>query len=395
MTKTPPSPTPWLRLSWLRETTARPHNCSNNCLPRKPSVDADRGLIRIALKQRQTDLLLRRLGDAVTRSGDLAPLAEAVKPIPQDPTLWPELMQAARQQHAASDPEATVRTLAIAQLALQAEQFEVADEFYALAAGQPPQIDPEIGNRWALDMLLAGRTQRAAGLLQNLVDLQPPAEQRGELLFYLSGALALQEQYTEALAAAREAAQLLPDIPSAELRPGWVLYLAQRWPEAETAYRTFLEEFGPQYGSEVARNAVREAKLTLSNICVLQQQHAEAEEWLEQILDEFPEDIGALNDLGYLWADRQVHLQRALRMTRQAVEAEPDNYAYRDSYGWALYQLGRYPEAIQQLRKATELEAASDGIILEHLGDALERIGRYRGSPVGLAASSATSATGG
>jgi tetratricopeptide (TPR) repeat protein len=346
----------------------------------QPSVDADRGLVRIALKQRQAGLLLRRLGDAVARAGGLEPLAETVKPIPQDPTLWPELMQAAREQHAASDPEAAVRTLAVAQIALQAEQFEVADEFYALAAGEPPQIDPSIGSRWALDMLSAGRSQRAARLLQNLIDLQPPAEQRGELLFYLSGALALQEQYTEALAAAQQAAQLLPEIPSAEMRPAWVLYLARRWPEAQSAYQAFLEKFAAQYGSNAVRDSVREAKLTLSNICVLQQQHTEAEEWLEQVLDEFPEDVGAMNDLGYLWADRQVHLRRALQMVHQAVEAEPDNYAYRDSYGWALYRLGRYDEAVQQLRRAADTEDETDGVILDHLGDALERTGDLAGA---------------
>ena len=128
-------------------------------LASQASVDADRGLILVALHQRQLDLLLQRLGDAVARRGDLAPLSETVQPIPQDPTLWPALLQAVREQHAAAAPQAASRVLAIAQLAAQAKQYEVADEFYSLAAGQPPQIDPEIGSRWAMDMLLGGRSQ--------------------------------------------------------------------------------------------------------------------------------------------------------------------------------------------------------------------------------------------
>ena len=56
---------------------------------------------------------------------------------------------------------------------------------------------------------------------------------------------------------------------------------------------------------------MREARLLLSNIAVLQNRPAEAEEWLEQVLDEFPDDASASNDLGYLWAERGAHLERA------------------------------------------------------------------------------------
>ena len=96
---------------------------------------------------------------------------------------------------------------------------------------------------------------------------------------------------------------------------------------------------------------------------------AEAIEWLEQVLDEFPSDINALNDLGYLWADTNQHLQRALRMTEQAVHGNPLNGAYRDSLGWTLFRLGRYQEAVTELQTAVEF-AEPDPAIYDHLGDA-------------------------
>jgi tetratricopeptide (TPR) repeat protein len=55
-------------------------------------------------------------------------------------------------------------------------------------------------------------------------------------------------------------------------------------------------------------------------------------------------------------------------MTKKAVEEEPDNAAYRDSLGWALFQLGRTREALVELEKAAAKEA--DPTVLEHLGDA-------------------------
>jgi len=86
------------------------------------------------------------------------------------------------------------------------------------------------------------------------------------------------------------------------------------------------------------------------------------------VLDEFPEDAGALNDLGYLWIERGVHLKRGVSMAEKAVAAEPGNPSYRDSLGWGYYQLGRYPDAVRELTQAAEKD--SSGVILDHLGDA-------------------------
>ncbi len=115
---------------------------------------------------------------------------------------------------------------------------------------------------------------------------------------------------------------------------------------------------------------LHDARLVLSNIEVLEGQMPAAEEWLEQVLDEYPGDVGALNDLGYLWADENRHLERSLRMVQQAVAAEPKNMAYRDSLGWAFYRLHRYPEAVVELQIAAAVEKP-DGVVLDHLADAL------------------------
>ena len=63
-----------------------------------------------------------------------------------------------------------------------------------------------------------------------------------------------------------------------------------------------------------------------------------------------------------------------MRMIRQAVEAEPENPVYRDSFGWALYRMGVYDEAVVELEKAAA-GRDPDPIILDHLGDALRASG--------------------
>jgi tetratricopeptide (TPR) repeat protein len=69
-------------------------------------------------------------------------------------------------------------------------------------------------------------------------------------------------------------------------------------------------------------------------------------------------------------------------MSQQAVDADPDNAAYRDSLGWVLFQQGEADAAIRELETAVELSRGADGqideadgVILDHLGDAHLRAG--------------------
>ncbi len=114
----------------------------------------------------------------------------------------------------------------------------------------------------------------------------------------------------------------------------------------------------------------------MSALDVIRGRLDEAEEWLEQVLDEYPGDVEADNDLGFLWADENKHLDRALKMIVAAVAAEPENRAYRDSLGWIFYRLGRLPEAVAELEKAVD-DKQPDGTVLDHLGDAYEKLGRH------------------
>jgi Tfp pilus assembly protein PilF len=81
-----------------------------------------------------------------------------------------------------------------------------------------------------------------------------------------------------------------------------------------------------------------------------------------------PDFPGALNFLGYLLADNARELPEALSMIRRALDQDPGNGAYVDSYGWVLYRLGRLEEARVQLESALTL-TGGDPVIHEHLGD--------------------------
>ncbi|KAB7765154.1 tetratricopeptide repeat protein [Xanthomonas maliensis] len=96
---------------------------------------------------------------------------------------------------------------------------------------------------------------------------------------------------------------------------------------------------------------------------------ARAEADLRKILVAEPENIAALNALGYTLADRTTRYKEALALIDRARTAEPDNAAIVDSYGWVLYRLGRTKEALVQLRRAWAL--VKDPEIAAHIGEVL------------------------
>ena len=88
-----------------------------------------------------------------------------------------------------------------------------------------------------------------------------------------------------------------------------------------------------------------------------------------------PNNPQVLNYLGYSWIDQGTHLDEALEMIKKALEWDPTDGYVVDSLGWAYYRLGRYDEAVQTLEQAVQLRA-SDAAINDHLGDAYWQAGR-------------------
>lgn len=86
-----------------------------------------------------------------------------------------------------------------------------------------------------------------------------------------------------------------------------------------------------------------------------------------------PDHHQALNYLGYSLADRGERLLYARDLIERAVEIEPENAAYLDSYGWVSYRLGEYETAQVYLRRAVVLD--SDPTIFDHLGDTYQATG--------------------
>jgi tetratricopeptide (TPR) repeat protein len=104
-------------------------------------------------------------------------------------------------------------------------------------------------------------------------------------------------------------------------------------------------------------------------------QDDEARDDLERLRREFPDDAEVANSLGYYLAEKAVDLDRAEKLVRQALAADPGNGAYLDSLGWVLYRQGRFEGALDTLIQAVNV-LPEDPVILEHLGMTLKAGGQ-------------------
>jgi tetratricopeptide (TPR) repeat protein len=100
-----------------------------------------------------------------------------------------------------------------------------------------------------------------------------------------------------------------------------------------------------------------------------------AEPNFRKALELFPDQPQVLNYLGYSWIDMDRNLDEGLTMIKRAVELRPSDGYIIDSLGWAYYRLGRYPEAVTELERAVSLKP-DDPVLNDHLGDAYWRVGR-------------------
>lgn len=106
-----------------------------------------------------------------------------------------------------------------------------------------------------------------------------------------------------------------------------------------------------------------------------QKKFDEAEQEFRKVLEANPNNAAVLNYYGYMLADRGIRLEEATSLIQRAVKREPENGAYLDSLGWAYYKQNKLAEAEEYLRKAADRDR-HDPTILSHLGNAYLKMGQ-------------------
>ncbi len=94
---------------------------------------------------------------------------------------------------------------------------------------------------------------------------------------------------------------------------------------------------------------------------------------LLSILRKNPDDIGALNAMGYTLTDRAERYDEAEKYLKRAIELQPNEAVIIDSYGWLLFKKGQAEQALVYLQQAYDKQAENE--IAAHLIEVLWFVG--------------------
>ena len=130
-----------------------------------------------------------------------------------------------------------------------------------------------------------------------------------------------------------------------------------------------LEQARKSFGDDEA------IAMRIANVYEAAGQLDAAEQELRRLMAADPLNADALNSLGYMFADRGVRLPEAVELAERAVKIEPDNPAYLDTLGWALFKQGRTDEAAKPLGQAATT-LTGNSVIQDHHGDVLAKQGQ-------------------
>lgn len=114
---------------------------------------------------------------------------------------------------------------------------------------------------------------------------------------------------------------------------------------------------------------------TLGDVYNRLKNNALSDENYEKALKLDPNNSYVLNNYAYYLSLRNENLQKAETMSAKSLTLDAANPANMDTYGWILFKLGRYSEALDWVKKAVEASPKTDADLLEHLGDIYFKLG--------------------
>ncbi|MCB0760201.1 MAG: tetratricopeptide repeat protein [Flavobacteriales bacterium] len=89
-----------------------------------------------------------------------------------------------------------------------------------------------------------------------------------------------------------------------------------------------------------------------------------------------PNNVFVLNNYAYYLSIRKDNLPKAAEMAKKANELQPGQPSFQDTYGWVLFQQGKYEEALGWIKRAVDTTPNTSGEVLEHYGDVLFKLNR-------------------
>lgn len=297
-----------------------------------------------------------------------------------------ELLQRGTQRY----PEHRLIRYNHARLLVQTGELRRAREQFSRLLQQSPG---DLDSLYSLAMINVelGNDRDAMAQLEALANA---GHRRDEALYYL-GTLAERNRMPEQalqwyegvqrgsggfLAAQRQALRLLVRQNLEEQASDWAERVSQRHPdlgavmatlEAEALLSAGRHELAGALLDEALSRYPGNVDLLFARVTLSEQldDPARARRDLRRILEEQPENVRALNHLGYSLTVYTDRYEEALSLIERAIALEPDDPAIIDSLGWVQFKLGQLDDALYNLERAYEQFPNHE--VAAHLGEVL------------------------
>ena len=240
------------------------------------------------------------------------------------------------------------------------EVFNFTKEIIAIAAKTHP-YDPTI-NMQAGDFMFDERNFKSAvNYYERTIEVKPNnynAWMQLILCYYNSN------EYDVMIKKSEEAIELFPSQPSFYFYNGMGNIQKEDYNKAIEV----LEE-----GNDLVISSDRKLKAqflsSLGDAYYAIKKYDESDEYFDLSLEIEPNNYYVLNNYAYYLSERNTDLERAKGMSEKSNQLNPDESSFQDTYGWILYQLGEYENALQWLEKSLINGGGKSGVINEHVGD--------------------------
>ncbi len=264
-------------------------------------------------------------------------------------------------------PRSRIARLKLAEVHQVQSQFEKAEAILLELLAEDEKDVPVLAQLLDVYRGLKNR-EKELEITEKLLLLEEPTARRSwglSMIYRETGRL---EKAAEVLKEALSGEEFVVQDPTLLVRMYWLVMLDRdRGDQAEQAMQQFIDRY-PEYAAELWYE--------LAILIERRGDKARSEQTLIELLQRYPDNPLANNNLGYSWTVQHKNLDQALEMIQKAVDEEPHNSAYLDSLGWVYYKLGRFEDAEVRLQQSRNENGGEYPVILDHLGDTLYRLDR-------------------
>lgn len=231
--------------------------------------------------------------------------------------------------------------------------------------------DPNVLSTFGDEQLFAQNKAGALTYYQQALEsnrrLEPVLQNAISLMFELGEDFADIEKYTVM------AIEEFPEKPEFWFFDGTTKLARKNYQEAAASLEKALE-----LNKGVNKQLTILAKGQLGDTYHYLDQKEEAYETYEEVLALNPDNDHILNNYAYFLSLDKKELEKAKAMSGKLVSKFPTNATYLDTHAWVLFQLEEYEAAEQYMKQALGHQTAPSGVMYEHYGDILYKLGNKK-----------------